>query len=159
MENNVAGNNSSIPNSGNPEKGYRDWWEEKRAWKEERRAWRREHREALHSWPFHGMLWGLALLLLGVIFLLDQQGILTGSGWWQALLIGVGGIFIISAIVHYNSPFRWAAWSKFITGVILILIGVLFVVGSSHWWPVALLVAGGLLLTRFFWRIRYTSKS
>jgi hypothetical protein len=159
MENNVSGNNSSTQNPGTKEPRYRDWHEEKCAWKEERRAWQREHREALHRWPFHGMFWGLVLVLLGVIFLLNEQGVLTGDTWWQSLLIGLGGIFIISSIVHYNSPFRWAAWSKFITGVVLILIGVLSMVGSSHWWPVALLVAGGLFLARFFWHIGHTSQT
>jgi hypothetical protein len=156
MENNVAGNNQGTQNSGTQEPRCRDRRAEKEAWKEDRRAWRREQRGAL--WPFHGLFWGLGLVLLGVLFLLDQQGVLTGGQWWQWFLVGLGGIFIIDAIVRYRIQFLWGAWGKFITGAILVLVGVLFLAGVSHWWPIILLAAGVLFLGRFFWHINQADK-
>jgi hypothetical protein len=149
MENNTAGNKPGAQNSGAQEPRCRDWCAEKHAWREERRAWHWEHREALR--PFRHMFSGLVLILLGVLFLLDQQGILTGSQWWQWFLVGLGGIFVINSIVYYRSPFRWRAYGKLIAGIILITIGVLFLAGASHWWPIALLVAGACFIGRFIW--------
>lgn len=136
MENNVQGNETTP-----------------RDWREERRKWREEMREYRHRFPYHGLFWGLTLVLLGVLFLLNQTGTIVGDAWWQSLLIGLGIIWIINGIVHYRSPgYRWGSWGKFVTGIVLILIGALFMVGMSEWWPVVLIVAGAAFLLRFFWR-------
>jgi hypothetical protein len=125
----------------------------RRDWREERREMHREWREARHRFPYHGLFWGLTLVLLGTIFLLDQAGWISGETWWQSLLIGLGVIWIINGITHYRSPaYRWGSYGKFVFGVILILIGTIFILGFGSWWPLALIVAGAALLLRFFWR-------
>jgi hypothetical protein len=122
-------------------------------WREERWAWRREMREHRHRFPFHGLFFGLGLVLLGVLFLLNQTGAITGDTWWQALLIGLGSISIVDGLVRYNYPeFRYGIYGKIVCGVILILIGILLLVGFSEWWPVVLIVAGVAFLFRFTWR-------
>jgi hypothetical protein len=139
-------NNVPGTDSGAPEPTYRDW-------REERRAWRREWREHRHGFPCYGLFWGLGLLLLGIMVLLNQTGVVTGDTWWQSLLIGLGAISIVNGLVHYANPaYRWGAYSKFVLGIILILIGALLMVGFAHWWPVVLIVGGITLLARFFWR-------
>lgn len=122
-------------------------------WREARLAWRREIREQRYRFPFHGLIWGLGLVLAGVLFLLNQTGTLTGDTWWQSLLIGLGVISILNGIIRFNNPeFHWSFYSKIVCGVVLILVGSLLMAGFSQWWPVVLIVAGVLFLLRFTWR-------
>lgn len=145
MENNVQGN-AAAENPQGQGPTYRDW-------RAERRQWRREFREHRYVFPYRGLFWGLTLVLLGTLFLLNQAGWVTGDTWWQSLLIGLGVISIVNGFAHYSNPaYRWGSYSKFVLGTILILIGVLFLLGFSQWWPLALIVAGGASLLRFFWR-------
>jgi hypothetical protein len=146
MENNVTGNAAANQNPESRGPTCRDW-------REERREWRWKMKEARHRFPFHGLFWGLVLVLLGVLFLLNQSGAITGDTWWQSLLIGLGAISIINGLVHYYYPgFRWGAYGKVVLGIILILIGALLMAGFSEWWPIVLIVAGALFLLRPFWR-------
>jgi phosphatidylserine synthase len=146
MENNATGNASAAQNPEERKYTYRDW-------REARREYRQEMRESRHRWPFHGVFLGLTLVLLGVLFLLNQAGTITGDTWWQSLLIGLGAISILNGIAHYRSRvFRWGSFGKFIVGIILILVGVFFMIGISEWWPVVLIVAGVAFMLRFFWR-------
>jgi hypothetical protein len=124
-----------------------------RDWRDERRAWRRERREARYRFPSHGLFWGLTLVLLGALFLMDQAGWISGGTWWQALLIGLGVIWVIGGLVRYQAgAFRWRGYGSVTFGVILILVGTLFLLGFSHWWPLILIVAGIVFLFRFFRR-------
>lgn len=113
----------------------------------------RDGREERRNWPLHGLFPGLILILLGTLFLLDQTGAIYGDTWWQAFLIGLGGIFIVSAIAKaYYNHFRQGGYGNIIAGIVLIMIGTFFMIGISEWWPIILIVIGGLILTRFFWR-------
>jgi hypothetical protein len=146
MLNEELGNTSNAQNPGAQEANHGDW-------REKRREWRRERSEARHGFPFHSLFLGLTLVLLGTLFLLNQAGWVKGDTWWQSLLIGLGVISIVNGLAHYQNPaYRWGSYGKFVAGIVLILIGVLFLVGFSQWWPTALVVAGVALLLRFFWR-------
>jgi hypothetical protein len=124
-----------------------------RDWRDERQTWRRERREARRRFHPHGLFWGLALVLLGVLFLMDHAGWISGDTWWQALLIGLGVIWIANGLAHYHSwGFRWPVYSSITFGIVLILFGTLFLLGFSQWWPLVLIVAGIAFLFRFFWR-------
>jgi hypothetical protein len=145
MQNNNPGNASTAQNPDADTPAYRDW-------REERREWRRERREARYRFPFRGLFGGLTLILLGTLFLLHQQGTISGGDWWQYLLIGLGGIFIINGLAHYWTPsYRWGSYGRFVAGIVLILIGTLFMLGFSQWWPLVLIVVGVALLLRFAW--------
>ena len=146
MDNNVQGNNTTSQNTGNQDTAPRDWREMRRQEREERREFR-------HRWPFHGFFTGTILVLLGVLFLLNQTGTISGDTWWQALLIGLGVIFIADGVARNFYPgYRWGSFSKVVCGIVLISIGVIFLIGFSSWWPIVLIVAGGAFLLRFFWR-------
>jgi hypothetical protein len=126
-------------------------WEERR-WtlREERRKLREDMREARHRWPFHGFFWGLTLILFGVLFLLDQTGAIYGDTWWQLLLIGLGSISIIDGIVRYFSPgYHWGIFGKIVGGIVMVMVGALFLAGVSEWWPVILIGAGAAFIFRF----------
>lgn len=146
MQNNTTGNPSTAQNHGAERPAYRDW-------REERREWRRERREARYRFPFRGLFAGLTLILLGALFLLQQAGWVSDGSWWQYLLIGLGFIFIINGMAHYLIPdYRWGSYGRFIAGIVLILVGALFMLGFSQWWPLVLIVAGVALLLGFSWR-------
>ncbi len=121
-------------------------------WREARRQWREEMRKNRRHFP-HGLGFGLTVLLLGVLFLLNQLGVVSGDRWWQSLLIGLGGICIINGVVHLVSPgYRWRSYGLFVCGLVLAAVGTLFIVGLGQWWSLALIFAGLALLLRFFWR-------
>jgi len=153
MVNTNQGNTASTPNPGEQNSAPRDWWSEREKWREERHKWRMEMRTDRHRWPFHGVAFGLTLVLLGVLFLLNQTGAISGDTWWQGLLIGLGGISIVDGVARYFShTFRWGIFSKITGGIVMILIGALLMAGLSEWWPIVLIVAGVAFMSRFFWR-------
>jgi len=143
---NTQSENPAAENSNAERPGQRDW-------REECCEIRKEWRTSRHHFPFHGLFLGLTLILLGTLFLLNQAGWIVGDTWWQSLLIGLGVISIINGFVHYLNPaYRRGSYGKFVFGAILILIGGIFLLGFSEWWPVVLIVAGVAMLLRFFWR-------
>lgn len=127
-----------------------EYYKTPRNWRERRRVIRHEWREVRHRTPFQGLFLGLTLLLLGIIFLLDQTGYISGNIWWQALLIGLGIIAIIDGLVRYPVfGFRWGSLGRLLVGIVFVLIGTLLILGISQWWPVVIIAMGIVILLRF----------
>ena len=95
---------------------------------------------------------GVALVVLGVMFLLEKSGLFGPNAsivatYWPALLI-VGGLLGLA-----GGGFRFRVWP-----LVLLVIGVIFLLsnmGLLWWdwgllWPVALIFVGLVLLTRRF---------
>jgi hypothetical protein len=121
----------------------RDWRAQRRQWREER--WK--HRRG------RGLFWGLLLIMLGVIFLANQQGWIADEKWWQFLLIGLGAVFIIDGLAHFrDASYRYYRFGRFIPGIILVLIGLAFVFEFSQWWPIVLIGVGVVSLLSMFFR-------
>jgi hypothetical protein len=121
--------------------------------REQRREWRRVSREARYRHPLHGLFGGLLLVLLGVLFWFHQAGWLTGEHWVGYLLVGIGGIAVISGIAHLWFPdYGYRVFSRFVWGGFLILAGALVITGFSQWWPLLLVAAGVCLLGRVVFR-------
>jgi hypothetical protein len=142
--------NNAGPNatSNQPSANNRDWRDLLREWREERRK-RRSHG------PMRGLFWGLLLIMLGLIFLANQEGWIGDDKWWQYLLIGLGAIFIIDGLAHYwRASYRNYSYGRFIPGIILLLVGLAFVFQFSEWWPIILIVVGVILLLSLFFRRR-----
>jgi hypothetical protein len=117
-------------------------------WREQRRAWREERREARYRRPWHGLFFGLTLLLLGSLFLLNQAGIVVGNAWWQFLLLGLGAIFIVDWLAHFLTSDRRMHWyGGLVIGTILMAIGAIFLLGFGFWWPLAVIAGGVAVLT------------
>jgi hypothetical protein len=128
----------SEDNSGqNPEWRDRQWKEEvKDNLNQERRVRRRRPH-------LPGLFPGLVLILLGVTFFLSMQHWFSWGEWWQYFLVGLGVIFIIDAIVQYAySEYPHPGFGRFITGIILIIVGVAFIFGFEKWWPLILIAVG-----------------
>ena len=139
------------PTGNNERPDYQDhsWWEER----ERRREWRREHRH--HHEPLHGLFWGLLLILVGVLFFINQEQGNSWDGLWQYLLIGLGGIFLIDGLAHSFYPtFHFNGLGRFVPGIILVLVGLAFLLNFSQWWPVILIGVGAALLISLLFRRR-----
>lgn len=117
--------------------------EQRHAWREERRAARR----ANGTW-----IGGAVLILLGVIFLLQNIGLATLHNWWALfILIPALGSFSTAYALYRNSGDRltYAARGSLIGGLVFTLLAFAFLFELSFgiFAPVLLIVAGiGLLL-------------
>lgn len=142
---NPENKSQTAPNPDGPTNTYQDW-------REQRREWREKRREARHSHPFHGIFGGLVLILLGGLFLANQQHWISSGTWWEWLLIGLGVITIVHGLVRYHaSEYHHSTRHKFVWGAILIALGAIFLLGFSHWWPAILIAAGIAILFVGLW--------
>jgi LiaF transmembrane domain len=119
--------------------------------REERRRERELRREARWSRRGGGWFAGAVLILLGVIFLLENAGLLTTQNWWALfILIPAFGAFS-EAWNHYQDAgnhLTSAVRGALFVGLILVLVTFAFLFGVSGalFWPALLIVAGlGLL--------------
>ena len=124
--------------------------DERDQWRAQRRARRDERRAARHAnGPWIG---GAVLILLGVIFLLQNIGLATLNNWWALfILIPALGSFSTAYALYRNSGDRltYAARGSLIGGLVFTLLAFAFLFELSFgvFAPVLLIVAGiGLLL-------------
>ena len=115
------------------------------------------------------VLWGGLLVLGGIVFLLQNLGILELSGYFWALLFGLGGVFFLSFFVQMRANW-WALIPGFtllsiaillflseiapgladMIGGSIVLAGiglsffVIYIIQRAQWWA---LIPGGVLLT------------
>ena len=96
-----------------------------------------------------GLSWGLAIIAIGAIFLLDQMGIVSAAYifkfFWPAILIFFG----VEGLVFCHGPGRF--WGSFLTlaGVVLLLSNFGYLhVRWSFFWPLAIILWGLWILSR-----------
>jgi len=96
-----------------------------------------------------GLSWGLAIISIGVIFLLDQMGIVSAhyifQFFWPAILIFFG----VEGVVFRTGHGRF--WGSFLTlaGVVLLLSNFGYLhVRWSMFWPLAIILWGLWILSR-----------
>jgi hypothetical protein len=94
--------------------------------------------------------WGLFFILIGGLFLAQNQGWMSG-GWWAYFAIGLGCIFIAGFLIRYLIGSDQAKpFGGLIIGLALVYIGLVFLTGFGDWWPMVLLVIGiGYLVKAF----------
>ncbi len=109
--------------------------------------WRRD--------PISGLVFGMILVLLGILLFLSAQGWVPWGDWWKYFLIGLGVIFIIEVSLRYTRPaYRRPMFGRLIAGLILIVVGVAFITDIGNWWPLILIVIGLAILLKVFFRRR-----
>ncbi|MBN1188929.1 MAG: hypothetical protein JXA46_04185 [Dehalococcoidales bacterium] len=132
-----------------PDKGNEDW----KTAGEGSYQNRRTHK--FYDDPLRGLFWGLLLILIGVLFFINQQGDIVWDVLWKYLLIGLGSIFIIDGIARSLHPaYRAGGLGKFVPGIILVLVGVAFLFNFSQFWPVILIAVGAVMLISILVRRR-----
>ncbi len=122
-------------------------------WREMRREERRERIEARLERRFSGSsgwIGGAVLILIGIIFLLQNLGGFYLQNWWALfILIPALGAFG-SAWNQYQHTGRLTAGARgsLIGGFVLLLISAFFLFGLSfgNFWPILLILAGLALL-------------
>ena len=104
--------------------------------------------------PFPSLTGGLILILLGVLFLLTEMGKIGWANWWAYFLVGLGGIFLLEALLRlFSAEGRRGTGGKVIAGLVLVVIGGAYLVGFEEWWPLVLIAAGlGVLVSGFIRR-------
>ncbi len=99
---------------------------------------------------FSGVVPGIVLIILSVLFFLyNNLNILKGD-WWQYFLVLLLVVFLIEYWVVYMSPLKGRSRLKMgFVGLLLVAIGILFLFVLYIWLPLILLTAGLILIAVF----------
>jgi len=129
---------------------YPDWREQRRA---EREAHRQQHGHFRSSWPA-----GVVLVLLGVIFLLENMGFRFFENWWALFLLIPAFWSFASVWDHFQEQGRLTRGSVFslVVGAVLTLLCAAFLLNLNQllyqFWPVLLIIVGLAMLGTGFLR-------
>ena len=136
----------------NPNGQPAEYWDERERWHAQRREWRAER----HAWRHTNGAWigGGVLILLGLIFLLQNTGIFFLHNWWALfILIPAFGSYSSAYGIYQSNGRRFthAVRGAFIGGVFFTLLTAAFLFGVSAglFWPLILILAGVALLMNF----------
>jgi hypothetical protein len=127
-----------------------DWREERRREREERRRQRHEH-----GWggPWIG---GVILILVGVIFLLQNFGLRLPDNWWTVFILIPAAASLAGAWRAYENnggTFNGAVAGPLVGGLILlaVFLALFFGLNWGAFWPVILIIIGLGVLARAYW--------
>ncbi len=127
-------------------------------WRAQRHAERMAAREARiqrHPYLRSGWIGGAILILLGVIFLLQNLGYPILRNWWALFILIPAYWCFVAAWDRYQDAQtinRGVAWS-FVCGVLLTGLALIFLldIALGVFWPVVLIVFGlALIVVGFF---------
>jgi hypothetical protein len=94
---------------------------------------------------------GLILILLGVLFLLTEMDVISWADWWAWFLLGLGGIFLLEALLQaVSAESRRGIRGRLTAGFILMIIGGAHLIGFGAWWPLILIAVGVVVLVSAF---------
>ena len=147
-------NPSGSTPSGAPESApppvYRHWREQRRAerWARHEARWQR------HAGRHYGWIGGLILILLGVVFLLQNMGIPFLTNWWALFILIPAFWAYVGAwdIYQDNGRLTRGGASSLTIGVLLTILALVFLLNLDVglFWPVLLIVGGLVLLGTAF---------
>ncbi len=124
---------------------YQDWRAQRRA---ERMA-RREARVQRRSGRPFGWFGGAILIVIGILFLLENMGYRTFANWWALLILIPAFWSFVAAwnIYRNNNSVTAGVLSSIIIGLLLTIFSGLFLfnLAVGLFWPV-LIIVGGLVL-------------
>jgi hypothetical protein len=96
---------------------------------------------------YSGVMGGLILILLGILFLLTTQHYIHWYDWWAYFLLGLGAIFVLDFIVRSLTVHdRQVQTGKLVAGAVMMVIGASHIFGLASWWPLILVAVGIILL-------------
>lgn len=132
-----------------------DRWEYKMQRRQERWARRQARWQGRHS-GFHGAVVGLIIISIGVLFLLDNLGIVYFQDYipyWPAILIAFGVARIADA--HGPGAILWGGLVAGIGGLLLLGNLHIFTIDWRMLWPLLIIGWGVVILIRNLERRRY----
>ena len=140
-----------------PEQRYRHEKEEKQE-KDEKSRDEKEGKGMEEKWrndPLSGVIFGLIVIAVGVLFLFASQEKIDWGDWWAYLLLVLGGIFILEVLLRSIMPaYRRPIFGKLIAGVVLIAIGASNIYGLGSWWPLIIIGVGVIIFFNALFRSR-----
>ncbi len=136
---------SPNPPSAAPAPAFRDWREQGRAERWERRQARWQRRGG----RFSGWIGGAILILLGVVFLLQNMGLPFLANWWALFILIPAFWAYVAAWDSYQDHSRLTRGGagSLAGGILLTILAVVLLLGLDFglFWPI-LLIVGGLVL-------------
>jgi hypothetical protein len=143
-------NQTPLSNQSTPPPANRDWREQRRA----ERLVRREARWQRRAGRPHGWIGGMLLILLGIVFLLQNLGIPFLMNWW-ALFILVPAFWAYAAAwdsYQDNSRMTQGAAGSLTVGILLTILSLVLLLNLAVglFWPVLLIVGGLVILMTAF---------
>jgi cation transport ATPase len=140
-----------------PEQRYRSEKEEKEE-KEEKGREEKEEKGKEEKWrrdPLSGVVFGLIVIAVGVLFLLASQETIDWDDWWAYLLLTIGAIFIFEVVLRSIMPaYRKPISGRLIAGIILLAIGAANIYSVASWWPLIIIGGGVFILFNALFRSR-----
>jgi hypothetical protein len=138
-------NPNPTPTPGTPPPAPGDW----RAQRYAERMARHEERMKRFGTRRHGWTWGVLLILLGAILLLENLKIAVLTNWWALfILIPAFWSYIGSwESIQESGKFTRRAASSLTVAILLTVVSLVFLLNLSFglYWPI-LLIAGGVAL-------------
>jgi hypothetical protein len=144
----------------------RDEKEEKERSEKEEKP--REKEEKGRTDPLSAVVWGAIIIWAGLVLLADNLNLLSslkGQGFgfpagflmrleaWALIFIGAGVIVLLEVVVRLTVPsYRRPVVGSLIFAIILLTIGLGNLVGWGTIWPLALIIAGVVILLGAFFR-------
>jgi hypothetical protein len=133
-----------------PPPAQRDWRAERDARRAERRAWREQRRAGRWSRGYGGWIGGALLILLGVIFLLQNFGLTYPVNWWALFILipALGAFGAAWNLYQQTGQLGAPARGALIGGALLTLVAAVFLF-NLNWGlviPVLLILAGIAML-------------
>jgi len=125
--------------------------EEKPEGRERRRDEKRDEgmEEKWRRDPISGVVFGLLVLILGVLLTLAARNVIPWDDWWKYFIIGIGVVFLIEVLIRRLKPaYRRPVFGRFVAGLVLICLGVAFVGGFGTWWPLIIVAIAVAILLR-----------
>jgi len=145
-ENQPAGTPLSTPHP-----VYRDWHDQ---WRAERWA-RREARWQRHAGRPYGWIGGALLIMLGVVFLLQNMGIRFLTNLWALFFLIPAFWAYVAAWDNYQDKSRLSPGgaSALTVGILLTILAMVFLLNLDVglFWPVILILGGSALLAPALW--------
>jgi hypothetical protein len=106
-----------------------------------------------------GLIPGVILVVLAILFLLSYFEIIKGE-WWQYFLVLLLIVFLIEYWVEYLNSVRGRSRLKMgLVGLFLIGLGIVFLFNISVWWPLMVLGTGLALIIAFVIKKGRTGKT
>lgn len=139
---------NQTPGSTPPPAGRGDWREQRRLerdarWEERAERWR-------HRSNRSGLVWGSVLILLGVIFFLQNSGIALTFNWWAIFIFIPAFWSFVRAWDGYREENRLnrRTAGALVGGTLLTVVALVFLFNLSFsWlWPLLLILGGAALI-------------
>jgi uncharacterized integral membrane protein len=140
-----------IPSTSTTPPTDQDWREQRRAARWARREARWQRRAGRH----YGWIGGAILILLGLVFLLQNIGISFLENWWALFILIPAFWAYVAAWDTYkdNGHMTRAAAGSLIVGILLTILSLVFLLNLAVglFSPVLLIVGGLALLSTALW--------